>query len=191
MIQWYVYILSDDYPRYVGFSREPNKRFKRHLIDKKNSHKASWLKSLSRDSRIPTLHIIEEGLTKEKASELEIFYISYFKYLGCKLVNLTDGGESGNGWGHINSKPRTTKHKINIGLALKNKPKSQSHKDKLSKSREKPVVGQHIETKEIVSFLSPSQAALALGKSKENGSFIAKVCKGRQESAYGYIWRYK
>jgi group I intron endonuclease len=80
--------------RYIGISNQVDKRMKRHLTDKNNSYKKSWIDSLSKINIIPTMEILEENLTLEEAFQKEKNYILIFKSFGAKLVNLTIGGEA-------------------------------------------------------------------------------------------------
>jgi group I intron endonuclease len=80
--------------RYIGISNQVDKRMKKHLTDKNNSYKKSWIDSLFKINIIPTMEILEENLTLEEAFQKEKNYILMFKSFGAKLVNLTIGGEA-------------------------------------------------------------------------------------------------
>ena len=68
---------------------------------------------------------------------------------------------------------------------------SSDYKQKINKKPYKiPVVQIDQESGEIIAeYESAMAAAKALGKSK--GSHITEVCKGKNKTAYGFIWKYK
>ena len=84
--------------RYVGKTRDINERFKEHLYSSKKIENCKlpvhkWIYSLiNKDIKVNYI-VIEESDDYSKLNDLEIFYISYFKYLGCRLLNLTNGGK--------------------------------------------------------------------------------------------------
>ncbi len=81
--------------RYIGKTSIGLQRFRDHLSErelKNKTYKSNWLKGLLSKGLVPRFEIIEEA-PKEQLEALEIFYISYFKFLGCRLTNLTKGGE--------------------------------------------------------------------------------------------------
>lgn len=148
--------------RYIGLSKNIQVRYSQHCshsASTKGSYLLNWLNNLQSKNLKPELIILE--VCKEKdLSENEIFWISYFKSLGCNLVNLTSGGENFNHsiitknkisetlLGHqvkeetkvkirlarakqvIN--PMSNEQKQKISLIHKGKPKSKEHREKLS-----------------------------------------------------------
>lgn len=68
---------------------------------------------------------------------------------------------------------------------------SSDYKQKIDKKSHKiPVVQIDQETGEIIAeYESAMAAARAFGKSR--GSHITEVCKGKNKTAYGFIWKYK
>ncbi len=91
----------NDELRYVGWAYCAQKRLKGHLEDtrstkKKPTHKVCWLRTLSDQPNL----IIFETLPESDWSEAERFWIAYFKSLGCRLTNATDGGEGMIGFKH-------------------------------------------------------------------------------------------
>lgn len=81
--------------RYIGQTYWGKRRFcclvSKYAL-KPKTHKVSWIKSLLDKGLLPQIIILEEAPVAQ-LSELEIFYIEYFKSLGCKLTNTTAGGE--------------------------------------------------------------------------------------------------
>jgi hypothetical protein len=94
----YIYGLVDptnNELRYVGKSINPNSRYRKHLQDskKKISYKDKWIDSLLNKKIKPELLIIDV-VSNDNWGFWEIHYISYFKSIGCRLSNLTNGGEN-------------------------------------------------------------------------------------------------
>lgn len=81
--------------RYVGKSVNPNNRYRKHLQESKNkiTYKDKWVNKLLQDNLRPELIIIDV-VSEENWEFWEKFYISYFKYIGCRLTNLTEGGDN-------------------------------------------------------------------------------------------------
>jgi group I intron endonuclease len=157
----YIYGIIDNLKnelRYIGKSINPESRFRKHLQDskKKISYKDKWIFSLLEKSNKPVLLIIDE-VDEHNWEFWEKHYISYFKFLGCKLTNISEGGENppsalGRKWTpeqlkriseNNKGKKRSEETKKNISLAKKGKPiphlnngkeRSLSHKNNLSLS---------------------------------------------------------
>lgn len=99
MNMFVVYALIDpqnDFVRYVGKTTNSRlgKRFYEHCSQlKSRNHRTNWIRKLLRLGHKPKIETLEEYPTWIEAKNAEIFYISYFKYLGFDLVNETEGGE--------------------------------------------------------------------------------------------------
>lgn len=163
----YIYGLIDPLTnqlKYVGKSVSPKLRLRKHLSErhKYDTHKDRWLRKLINSNTKPELIIID--VVKECEWVFwEQFYISYYKSIGCNLTNGTIGGDQPPGtkgrkhtelskkkmsdskkgkpipW--LNNKPRTDEHKNNLSKSLKgrispNKGKtfSEEYRKKLSES---------------------------------------------------------
>lgn len=84
---------NDGKCRYVGMSKNPQKRFKEHILYKQhNSYKFGWIKGLLQLNKIPLLKILEE-VNENNWQKKEQWWIRYFKKKGQNLTNLTEGGE--------------------------------------------------------------------------------------------------
>lgn len=85
--------------RYIGQSSTGFKRPKSHMYKsvykRYNSHLYCWIRGLVSKNLSPEIVVIEELLCRKNLSNSEQFYISYFKAMGCRLTNLTVGGEVG------------------------------------------------------------------------------------------------
>jgi group I intron endonuclease len=129
----FIYILTDPTTgevRYVGKTNSTRRRLYSHINEckgNKTSHKINWIKSLLENDKSPLIAIID----KVDISEWqfwESFWIEQFKQWGCRLTNLTKGGDGGLGYKHtISAKKKMRKSKLGISL-------SEEHKTKISKS---------------------------------------------------------
>lgn len=105
-----IYYLTDDIgePRYVGKTiKTLETRLKNHLATTKKykSYKNNWINKVGKNQIEINLIEICDNIN---SNEREIYWISYFKYLGFKLTNCTDGGDGGTGKKHSEE----TKQKI-------------------------------------------------------------------------------
>lgn len=95
-----IYTLTDprdNMVRYVGkTSRDPIRRFYGHWSCRGKSHSVRWVKVLKSLGLKPIMDVIDE-VEDERWIQEEKFYISYFKFLGFNLTNLTEGGEGHSG----------------------------------------------------------------------------------------------
>ena len=76
--------------RYVGKTIDVTNRYKSHCRSKTNSKTSCWIRSLQNK---PEIIILEEVTPFGNWQEAEQFWIAYFKSLGARLTNLTEGGE--------------------------------------------------------------------------------------------------
>lgn len=157
----YIYGLIDNVKnelKYVGKSINPQSRYRKHLQDSKQkiSYKDKWISSLLNNNNKPELIIIDE-VEENNWEYWEKYYISYFKFIGCKLTNILEGGENPpNHTGRKRTKEeierisksnlgkkRSLETRKNISLSKKGKPiphlnngkkRSLSHRKKLSLS---------------------------------------------------------
>lgn len=85
--------------RYVGQTTKEstNYRFKGHINEKKNTRKNQWIRSLKNKNTLPVIFIIDECYSLDELNRLEIFWIGYFKSIGCRLTNVTIGGDGAKG----------------------------------------------------------------------------------------------
>lgn len=104
-MKYYIYALIcplSNQIRYIGQTKQkPKYRFNGHIQESKNpkdgkTKKINWIRKLIRLGELPELLIIEDGLfeNQQQLDNIEIKWISYYKELGCRLVNGTNGGNS-------------------------------------------------------------------------------------------------
>lgn len=82
--------------RYIGKSHTGLHRVNQHFASYRlnvKTWKVNWIKSLLNKGLKPTVLIIQEFQEPEILSQSEIFWIDYFKKMGCPLTNMTIGGE--------------------------------------------------------------------------------------------------
>ena len=89
--------------RYVGQTKgSAVRRFQHHLSTARRrtnkSHVYNWINSLLTEGIRPDLLILEEDCTE--LDYFEVFYIEYFKSIGCNLTNLSKGGNTRGGFKH-------------------------------------------------------------------------------------------
>lgn len=93
----YIYALCEPSGevRYIGKADNPKQRFQKHLrnaIRGAATYKNNWLRSLMARGQMPVLKILKR-VSKRKWQNWEKLFISRSKESGCRLVNLTEGGE--------------------------------------------------------------------------------------------------
>lgn len=86
--------------RYVGKTRRGTieERFREHNACAKcpRLHVHCWMKNVIDSGFAPEIFLIEDGYeTIEQLNDAEIFWIAYFRSIGCRLTNQTSGGDGG------------------------------------------------------------------------------------------------
>jgi hypothetical protein len=98
----YIYSLNDpdtNEVRYIGWCFDLKKRYSSHIYESSHpessnspdSHKNRWIRTLLAADKKPVIKIVDETVYKNH-EEKEKYWIKYYKDLGCKLTNMTDGG---------------------------------------------------------------------------------------------------
>jgi hypothetical protein len=96
----YIYVLKcpeTKAVRYVGKAENPKARLRQHLFEARKglvkSHKCSWLRSLTSRGLRPIMEIdtlIPAGVDWKS---VEVERVSFYRSIGCRLTNATDGGD--------------------------------------------------------------------------------------------------
>ena len=97
----YIYTLTDPLEgevRYVGKTINPTKRYSSHCYTKTKTYVSKWIQKLKRSGHLPTMEIVEEGLSEDEWEDRERFWIEQHFKLGCKLTNVAEGGRSTKEW---------------------------------------------------------------------------------------------
>lgn len=162
--------------RYVGKSSSGLKRPKEHwkpsaLGSGRNRWKISWLQQVLEAGSEPEVAVLESLENSDRLSEAEQWHIAYWRSLGCRLTNLTSGGEGTSGY--VVSVETREKHRRNAS----GKKASRETREKMSSCRAGD--GNRYET--------IRQVARQLGVDR---SQIAKVLKGQYRQAGGYVFGY-
>ncbi len=99
----YNYLLIDPTTqegRYVGKSVNPDDRLSDHTKPSEleaHNHKNNWIKQVLSKGFEPEVYVLETHESDEEAFAAEKFWIAYFRSIGCRLTNSTDGGEGATG----------------------------------------------------------------------------------------------
>jgi hypothetical protein len=173
-----IYTLSDPrYPndiRYVGQTiKKLNTRLSIHIAPKSlisKTHKNNWIKSLLEVNIIPLINLIEE-VNDDEWSIREIYWINYYKSIGYKLTNSTDGGE-----GMLNPNEETRKKLSNANSGENNpnfgKKRSLETNDKINEIR---VIKHTEETKLIIGENSKGRKHTEETKQKISEAHLGKI----------------
>jgi hypothetical protein len=108
---------APDEMRYIGKTCDhtPDRRLYGHVYDAKNTssmtYKCNWIRKVLRLGDEVLVIVLESNLTEKQSFQRETFLIDYYKTLGHRLTNQTDGGEGASGWVHTEE----TKRKISAG----------------------------------------------------------------------------
>ncbi len=86
--------------RYVGKTNNLKSRYSAHIHDLEVTHKANWVRSLTKNDQKPVLVELESYATEEESFAGEIWWIAYMREIGCPLTNATVGGEGSYGHAH-------------------------------------------------------------------------------------------
>lgn len=96
----FIYTLSDprgNEIRYVGKTVNPSQRLRGHMgTCRTNNIKLGWIRSLRALNLKPIMDVVDTT-TEELWPLVETKWISHFRSIGCRLVNLSNGGDGGSG----------------------------------------------------------------------------------------------
>lgn len=136
----YIYKLVDprepEHVRYVGKTIDPRKRYLEHIrmAEKRVRicYSSNWVFSLLSENTNPEMIIIEEATFENKKDwyERERYWIAYYKELGHRLTNYTDGGEGGS----FSGREHTDEHKKYMSEVLTGRVFSEETRAKMSAS---------------------------------------------------------
>lgn len=184
MIKPAIYFIQDPNTyeiRYIGLSTNYPIRFKEHLIrinhkDRKHLPIYCWLRTLEKN---PIFGIIQEFSINISISDLEgaeIYWIKYFKSLGCNLLNCTDGGGLINPSIEVRRKISESKKKLYAINPYANPAKGKP------KNNRKPFVDMYGRRWE-----HSREAAEYYGIDRAS---IMRVLKGKAKHAGGFVFKY-
>ena len=95
--------------RYIGKTKHIGRRLCGHLCDTRREHtrKANWIAQLLREGLKPEVVVIDT-VAEENWIAAEIQWIAYYRWIGARLTNATDGGDG------MNNPSEETRMKITI-----------------------------------------------------------------------------
>jgi group I intron endonuclease len=205
--------------RYVGKTVDINRRHRRHIteVNLHDSHKDRWIRKLLKSNHVPEIIVIDLVETNEW-QYWEIFYIEYFKFLGCNLTNGTKGGDQppstkgrkhsetsrlkmskskkGKPIPHLNNgKERSLSHRKNLSLSLKGRT-SPNKGLTLSDERKKLLSEGHNKEKRKIVQLTKSgeyiETWFGINETEKKLKIrhISECCNGKCKTAGGFKWVY-
>lgn len=176
----FLYTLNDPRTgeiRYLGKSDNPFQRFKKHLCDRRASHKVHWIQSLRALGLSPTMDLLDE-IPDSQWQFWEKEYVRVFRAIGIRLTNGTDGGEGPSGLVH-SAETKEKLSKIRLGKKL-----STGHRQKISiilRGNQRGLGYRH--TPEARQKMSESrrgnQYALGMRHTPETRQKISRATRGR------------
>jgi len=197
-----IYILIDpitDECRYVGKAENAHKRFIRHIWEAKKpgrkKHLYCWISSLLDKGEKP-IQIVIDNVQDWKY--WEAFYIEYYRYVGCNLTNLCEGGQGNSGYTHTEEwkqmmseknkgrKPWNTgmnlseEHREAIAQGNKGKKFSEESKKKIGKANAKAHRKKSKFTEKDIEYIKskPMTQQKLADKYGVNQSHISRIQRG-------------
>ncbi len=127
--------------KYIGKTTDIKRRLRRHINERflHDSYKDRWVRKMV-NNNIDIDIIIIDYVEQKEWQYWEKFYISYYKYIGCKLTNGTNGGDEPPS---TKGRKHTEESKLKMSKTKKGKPipwlndgkeRTEEHKKNLSKS---------------------------------------------------------
>lgn len=182
--------------RYVGRSSAGFNRPRHHLmpstLQKEKGHRSSWIKSLQ--GKRPEIVAIQTFDSPMCLNEAEVYWISYFRSVGCRLTNHTDGGEGIVGFKHSDltrqkmsrsrmGHPTSQDTRDKLALIFKDRVFTKEHRIAISKTL---GMGQIVDQNGVI-YDSCRDAARKLGISS---GCIQRVVNGQRAQTGGMVfWR--
>ena len=185
----YIYTMSDPVSglvRYVGKTKNPKQRFRKHLTSKKlNTKSCRWIKGLKAKGLKPVFEIVDT-CTESDWQQKERQYILVFKSIGAGLLNQLPGGEGG---------------ATMLGKKLTEEQKAKISKSKLGKSRpaslgviirnKKAIVQYDLNGNLIAEHDSIREAARSINRSQRRIQMMVNNVGKKVNHVGGYIFSLK
>lgn len=186
--------------RYVGQSCKGVRRARAHIYNGThgtNEHKRNWVNKLLDAGLMYEVEVLETVTTRVELDEAEMFYIAYFRSIGCDLLNATAGGSGiwnptaetrakTSAWQKGVPKPEEYREKISKGLVGNhNRVGKEMSPEKLEKyvlDRNSPFIDQY---KNVYQSIKECSEKTGIDK-----SHISSILNGRRRSANGYFFIY-
>lgn len=180
--QVFIYVLKHPETtdiRYVGKAKNIKKRLRWHIdyakYNRKRRKVSDWILSILRMGRKPIIEIIEI-VNEHNWQEREIYWIKHYRSTGIDLCNLTNGGETTNGYIY-SDELKNIRKKARTGWVAPD-----SVKQAIAETLSKPVIC--IETGTI--YKSLKEATIDSGVPKS--TFHRKLHKKEKINNKTYDW---
>lgn len=197
------------------------KRLVCHISDARakryKTHNLNWIVGLLRQDKLPIIQLLDTLSDTENYEWLEQYWIAQCKAWGLRLTNLTAGGDGNKNQVFSREsqlrKSFTMKENVRLGVtdyanravkiskALTGRKLSEATKHKVrlanlgkhasmaSKLKKATAIVQYnLDGTFVSEWKILCEASRSLGISK---GAISNVCKGRQKTAGGFLWKYK
>ena len=191
--------------RYIGqTSQKLQYRLKRHIYssNKDKTYKSNWIQSLLKSGISPIIVAIETNLTKIECDILEKYYIKYYRSIGIKLTNSTDGGDGCVGYKHTDDTKiilskhmkeiNTTAHKEHLRKCGLRQWELTTEQDKLNnilnQKGRRDIYQYDLEGNVLNLYVSLRDIERKTGFFRAN---ISQCLSGKFKQAYGYVWKYE
>jgi group I intron endonuclease len=206
--------------RYVGKTTDIKRRFKRHINERflHDSYKDRWIRKIISENNEIDIIIIDH-VDQSEWQYWEKFYISYYKFIGCKLTNGTNGGDqppSTKGRKHKeesklkmsktkkgkpipwlnNGKERTEEHKKNLSKSLKGRQSPNKNKkfddERRKKLSESSTSKRKVKQIDLNGNLIKIWDSISMAEKTLQIRHISEVCRNvkNQKTAGGFKWEY-
>lgn len=216
-IVYKIYSIDDsDQSVYIGITEDDVARIKKHNLDRKRKTYSNkplyvWMNDVIEVKKSKVLfEIIERGLTKEQAFNKEEYFVKFYKQLGFKVLNLTEGGKGVKGkspWNKGLKNPYTDNQLKNLSIGhlgipnlSKGKTRSDSLKLKISEKNKERIgkewnspkrknVLKYSKTMELIDTYTSLRHAAKV--EKVHPTTIGEWCRGEKIPKNGYIYKYE
>lgn len=178
MNQYKLYLLIDPESReirYVGITkRSLGRRLLGHLSDasRYQRHSCHWIKSLVRRGLTPEITLLQSFNTEQDVMEAEIYWISYFRSVGCQLVNSNSGG-----YGNLNPNEETRQKISAARKGVLRGPHSAETKNKIGEANRRRIWSE--ESKQKVS--AANKGRVHPSKSASTRLKLSQANKGKKK----------
>lgn len=187
---------------YIGQSTNITKRWSKY---KKLDCKVQLKLYRSLLKHFPENHQFEiiEECNENQLDERELYWGNYYNVLGENGLNL----KLGNGRGKVSDetkqrisntnkgKPKSKETSIKISKSKKgislNYKRTKIHSENLAKSNFKPILQHDLQNHFIKEWPSIKEAEIYYNPRPKNQDNIGACCRGKQKTAYGFIWKFK
>lgn len=165
--------------RYVGKTKYSLEiRLRKHLVTKEVNYRGNWIRSLIKLNLKPKIELLDE-VEEYNWQYIEKYWIAQLKTWGFRLINLTEGGETG----IVSKQCRENCIKTNTGR----KQSLEEIKKRIANSQ-KSVYVYDLNINFLNKYISASEAGR-----KENAclSHITECCNKIRKTHKNKIWSYE